>query len=110
VGRARTLKLTNVGAGGFSVASEEQLAAITRPEFRFSIARTRWSMVLTAQMAYCLLKPRRGGAYEGQYVTGFTFSDPTDPDVQGRIREFLDNVAPTAPTAAPTADPARTAE
>lgn len=96
VGRTKALKLTNVGAGGFSVASEQPLAAITRPDFRFSVPGRNWSTVLSAQMAYCLLRPRPQGVYEGQYVTGYTFCDISDPDVQGRIREFLENVAPPA--------------
>ena len=94
VGRGRNLTLTNIGAGGFSVASEHSLAAISRPEFRFSVPAKDWSTVLTAQLAYCRLQPRQNGAYQGQYVTGFTFCDTADPDVQQRIREFLENVAP----------------
>jgi hypothetical protein len=94
VGRVRTLKLTNVGNGGFSVASEQPLAAIARPDFRFSCPHTGWSTVLTAQMAYCLLRPRRAGAYEGQYVTGYTFCDTDNPDVQVRVREFLAQAKP----------------
>ena len=97
VGRGRALRLTNVGAGGFSVASEHQLAAITRPEFRFSIPEKNWSMVIAAQLAYCLLQPRRDGTYQGQYVTGFTFCDIGNPDVQRQIREFLEHVAPAVP-------------
>lgn len=97
VGRGRTLTLTNVGAGGFSVASEQHLATITRPEFRFSVPAKNWSTVLSAQMAYCLMQPRRNGALQGQYVTGFTFCDSADPDVQRRIQEFLDAVTPAEP-------------
>jgi len=92
VGRNRTLRLANVGAGGFSVASEQMLAAIPRPEFKFTIPSRNWSIVLTAQMAYCLLKPRTNGALQGQYVTGYTFCDATEPDVRDRIRDFLTNV------------------
>jgi len=94
VGRARALTLTNVGAGGFSVASEHPLTTITQPEFRFSMPAQDWSLVIAAQMAYCLLQPRRNGAHQGHYVTGFTFCDALNADVQSKIREFLQHVAP----------------
>ena len=89
VGRARALRLINVGAGGFAVASEQMLAAIANPEFKFTRPDKNWSISLKAQMAYCLLKPKKDGAAQGKYVTGYTFLDAAVPEVQGRIREFL---------------------
>ena len=94
VGRGRAVTLINVGPGGFAVASEHQLASMTRPEFRFSMPDQSWSTVLTAQLAYCLLQPRKTGRYQGQYVTGFTFCDAGAPYVRGRIGELLERVAP----------------
>ena len=72
-----------------TVASDEMLASVSRRDFKFTIAETEWSAVLTAQMAYCLLRPRHDGIYQGRFLTGFTFCDPFSPDVSDRIREFL---------------------
>jgi hypothetical protein len=96
VGRGRAVTLINVGPGGFAVASEHQLAATARPEFRFSLPEVNWSTVLTAQMAYCLMQPRKTGRYQGQYVTGYTFVDAGTPEVRERISEFLERVKPPA--------------
>src|SRR5262249_54278332 len=93
IGRGCTIALTNVGPGGFAIASDEMLASVSRREFRFSAAHEPWSIVITAQMASRLLPPRRPGKTFGQYVPGFTFCDPAAEDVQGRIREFLERVA-----------------
>jgi hypothetical protein len=96
VGRGRAVTLINVGPGGFAVASEQQLAAMARPEFKFSMPGQNWSTVLMAQMAYCLMQPRKAGRYQGQYVTGYTFCDAGAPAVRDRITEFLEHVSPPA--------------
>jgi hypothetical protein len=95
VGRGRALRLVNVGEGGFAVASDDNLAAISRPTFRFARNGDDWSTVLTAQLAYCLLRPRQEGPHRGKYVTGYTFCDSAQPDVRDRIRDFLNHVAPS---------------
>jgi hypothetical protein len=92
VGRGRPLRLINVGAGGFSIASDDMLAALARPEFRFSSPDQSWSTTIVAQMAYCLLRPRAAGSHEGKYVTGYTFCDGHTPEMRDRIRDFLGQV------------------
>lgn len=89
IGRGCNIVLTNAGPGGFAIASDEMLASVSRRDFKFTIADTEWSAVLTAQMAYCLLRPRHDGIYQGRFLTGFTFCESGAPDVQVRIREFL---------------------
>jgi hypothetical protein len=96
VGRGCSISLTNVGPGGFAITSDENLASVSRRQFRFSAPNEPWSIVISAQMAYCLLRPRTKGPGFGQYVTGFMFSDVTTPEVQGRVAEFLGLVAEQA--------------
>ena len=92
VGRGCSITLTNVGPGGFAIASDENLASVPRRQFRFSASNEPWSLVLNAQMAFCLLRPRSKSLGLGQYVTGFTFSDSAEAGVQERIGEMLGRV------------------
>ena len=90
VGRGCTITLTNVGPGGFAIASDENLASVPRRQFRFSAPNEPWSLVLSAQMAFCLLRPRSKSLGLGQYVTGFTFSDSAAPEVLEMLGKVAD--------------------
>src|SRR5262249_26291962 len=94
VGRGCTVVLTNVGPGGFAIASDENLASVARRQFRFSAPNEPWSIVINAEMAYCLMRPRSKapGAF-GQYVTGFMFSNQDAADVQERIADVIGKVS-----------------
>jgi len=95
VGRGCAITLTNVGPGGFAIASEENLASVARRQFRFSVPNEPWSFVISAQMAYCLLRPRAKAPGLGQYVTGFMFADATEPGVQQQIADVLGKLVGT---------------
>ena len=85
IGRGCAVALTNVGPGGFAIVSDEMLASVSRREFRFTIVDSDWSVVLPAQMAYCLLRSRPTGVHPGRFLTGFTFCEEVTEDVRQKI-------------------------
>jgi hypothetical protein len=89
VGRGCPVVLANVGPGGFAIASNEMLASVSRREFRFTVPESSWSVVLVAQMAYCLLQPRPSAVYPGRFLTGFTFCDSVAVETRDQIGQMF---------------------
>jgi hypothetical protein len=85
-----SLRLVDVGIGGFCVQSPAPLPLDVVSTYRFSTPDKKWSAVFRARTAYCKAMPAEGKTAL-QYVTGLSFVNIEPEATQRQLMAMMDH-------------------
>jgi hypothetical protein len=86
-----SLRLMDVGPGGFGAHAEGMVPLGTVADYRFTTPDRTWSAVFRARTVYCRAETRDGRP-TGTFVTGFTFVSEQPPGIQQQVMAMIDLV------------------
>lgn len=86
----QSLKLVDVGLGGFCVQSHTAVPIDIVTGYRFTTSDRKWSAIFRARAVHCKLLPTAADGVR-QYVSGMTFVNVESPAVQRELMAMMDH-------------------
>lgn len=90
VGGGPSLRLIDVGMGGFAVKSLAPLALDVVTSYRFTAPDKKWTAIFRARAVHCKLVGADSNAVK-HYLTGLTFVNIESPAVQRELMAMMDH-------------------
>ena len=87
-----TLRLVDVGTGGFGAQSSAVIPLGAVNSYRFTTPDRAWSAILQAKTVYCRAETR-DGRQTGEFTVGFSFVSDQPPGFRQQLTSLIDRAS-----------------